>query len=1032
MLTIHTARENLDKEKFLFSEIGQTISQISERNAGGTKRVLLLVPEQFTLQSELNAFEYLQVPGFLTLDILSMSSLGRRIFAEQGGGNEIFISKYGKYMLLSKLLHRHKNKMESFRNLEASPQFVMRMDNMITEMKNFNIDPGDLQEIIGKMREDSLIRRKLSDVARIYADYNDILGKEQLDAADYLKNFTAKIVSSEFIRESEIWVSGFDYFSPALMDTMIELVKRAVHVSVLITGDLSLRFFSLTTQMANELVERASNAGTEGKILSVEETSQDAFQKESASEIRTIESVWCGAKRNGEPASLDGKDKGISSLKFAAAANFYAEAELAAAEVRRLVRDEGYRYNDILLLCNDMKVRAPMIKRVFSDFDLPIFLDERRTILHHPVLEYVLLLPEIVANGRSIASVFRLLKTGLSPVPRDLWEALEKYAKRYKIQGKRWETDFQWGDENTLPILNEGRKEVIRLLMAFENAYRESGTAAEKTDSLYRFLVEDAMLPNAIERMAEEEETQGRVDKADEMRGVWKMVLDVLFQMKVAIGDLPMSRAEYALVLRTGFESMNMGVLPPGKDQIVLGTMQRTRRGRVKAIFILGANDGLLPASEEEKGIISSDEKLRLEQSGFFLGRSDDTVLLEEQLAIYRNLAKASDFLYVSYAASDANGKDLRPSNVFRRLTEMFPTLPVATDFSDNAETGLPDAIQAPAEAMTHLSRRLAEVAGNVRFGEQEEIEPAWRGVYRWFADSETYKARLDKVRNGMLFEGKHARIDASFLARLGEIQLSSSALELYSRCPFSWFLRYGLKLEEDRVFELDSRHTGDVFHHVFMTYGQEMEQNTRSVSDPDSRWQTLSEGESRQMVETLFSETIRDFEGGLFHRGPIERYRSKRMGRIVADAAWAITRQIREGQIEQMYFETDFARNGRFPPIMVKGSDVEGHVMIRGRIDRIDVLRGDYVRVIDYKTGAEKFSPDDVMQGWQMQLMTYLQAVSARYKPAGVFYFKAKEPHINEALSADLVLEVQRGFKPEGIALEVTEAEEGAGGKSK
>lgn len=1046
MLRVFSARENTDKDRFLFSEIGKFLSGNNgvrrrltqsgdlrpDGRGEGAARVLLIVPEQFTLQAEQSAFAYLNIPGFMDLDVLSMTSLGRRIYDELGGGDEPFISKYGKFMLLSRLLYAHRDDMESFRGLEGSPKFISRLNDMITELKNFGVDAAALAEICGSLGGESLLTHKLADVQRIYADYEAALGETYVDAAGYLKNVTACISRSRFVAESVVWIWGFDYLSPALMDAVTELARQAVDVNFLMTGDPALPFFSLANELTEELLARARAAGVEAAAQVVP---REAFPRELPAEILQLEADFCGARDAGAGPSADGTDvPAPGSVRLMAAANFYEEAAQAAEEACRLIRDEGYRYSDILLLCNDMKVRAPIIERVFADYGLPVFMDIRRQTGHNPLLEFILLLPEVTASGRSLQTVFRLLKTGLTSVPRESWEPLEKYAKRYRIRGSQWRREFTWGEEDDLAAHNEARREIDALLSAFEDAYKESDTAAEKTDSLYRFLTVDARLPEAAERMAAALEEAGELEAAAQMRGIWNVVKEVFVQMKTVLGARPMSRAEYALVLRTGFESVNLGMLPPSRDQIVMGTMQRTRTGQAKVVFVLGANDGVLPASEADDDILSGDEKLRMEQRGHFLGRRDETVYLEEQLAIYRNLAKATQRLIMSYAASDTEGKDLRPSAIYERLTELFPGAEQGA-----VASGALARVQSPEQALAQLARALPELAESAADLTAPEAQ-VWQDVYLWFSASPAYKQRLGNLRAGMLFAGRHARVDARFIEALyskrpaaedcqvdlldsGElrnpvIETSPSAVERYSRCAFSWFLQQGLRLEEDRVFEIDTRFTGDVFHNVLMQYGEKLDASAGSPEDVDSLWQKISQEEAQEITGQIFTGAVESFQGGLFRKGPFESYRASRMQRIAAEATWAVTEQVRSGSVEKMLFETDFRAGGVFPPILARLP--EGQVSVRGRIDRLDVLRGGNARIIDYKSGADKFSREDVLAGWQMQLFTYLQAVSGRYTPAGVFYFPVREPRAEDKADGKTAATLKKKFKPEGVALAV------------
>jgi ATP-dependent helicase/nuclease subunit B len=436
---------------------------------------------------------------------------------------------------------------------------------------------------------------------------------------------------------------------------------------------------------------------------------------------------------------------------------------------------------------------------------------------------------------------------------------------------------------------------------------------------------------------------------------------------------------------------------------------------------------------------------------------------MEEELAIYRNLAKPLALLRVSYAASDSSGRNLRPSPVFERLCRLFPAVPVEKDIR-NARTddlpvpgprrpedepdfrrrSAPPSLQHPDETLDYLSDTLrAYVKG-------EPLPGVWRDVMAWYRANRP--ALLTRVESGLRFRGRRERVDARFVEGLYRKVTSPSALERYSRCPFSWFMTYGLGLKERRVAGMDDRSIGDVYHSVLMRFGRELSADGLSVRDERSRWRTITDEEIDAAARRLTAE---EYEAlSMAETGGAETeswsaaaasYRRDRVSRTAALAARMLTRQIREGAICANYFESAFGKDGDFPPIGTErmslaapsqtapapeqmtflnapGPPASAHppggIRIEGRIDRVDVLDGGYARVIDYKSGAQEFSIPDAMSGYQLQLMLYLKAVAERYKPAGVFYFRVKEPHIEDG-GADIEAALMRSMKLCGAAVD-------------
>lgn len=989
---------------------GRIAEDLKAPGGGGSPgRILLLVPDQFTLQAERNAFRYLNVPGLLDLEVLSMSNLGRRLLSESTGDGEPYINQYGKNMLLSRLLRHGKAQLSTLKNMEGSPEFAQKLSDIIAEMKNSGVTPDGLNGITGAMEEDSLLKRKLSDISVVYRGYEERISGNYLDSSDHLRRLAEKIPRSDFIANSRIWLLGFDYFSPLMTDVIIGLAERSPEMNVLLTAEPGNSFFALTNRFIETLCLRAE----EGSIPFAARSLPEGCGFDRPAEIAYIERAlfaWSAPAFSAPPTS---SEPSLPVMRFAAAANYYAEAETAAVRITELVRDHGFRYGDILVLCNDQDVRGRIISRVFSRYGLPLFMDRRKSVEHSPAPEYILSMISASSGGRRYDDVFRMLKTGLTGLPSEGIEELENYCLRYGIAGKLWDKPFTFGledrDEGYAEALENSRKAVVGLLSGFDGAFKGAKTAADKARALYVFLVEKARLPEKIEEMEERLLEEGKLEYSAEMAGIWDVVSEVIGQMSSVLGDLPMPADEFERLLRTGFASIKMGMLPTSPDQIVLGSMQRTRSGDVRAVFVLGANDGVLPAFKEDTSILNDEELKLLAEKHHILGRGEDQRLQEEQLAIYRNLSKPGDKLFVSYAVSDEGGNEIRPSLIFQRLRRLFPDVPVEKDIAGGLSDPM-ELVQSREASLSHLTEALR------RFMQGEPLHEVWRRVLGWYGANDPDS--MGNVIDGLTFRNRSERIGGEELEALlgGTVMVTSpSALEKYSHCPFSWFLDRGIRLTERRVHELDRRNVGDVYHEVLMHYGMELSKDGLPISDPRSAWRQVTKEDVYSMTDEIFGRVSEGFREGLLAAGDYERYRGDRMKRVIAEVAWALTEQVRDGGAESMKFEAGFGEGADIPPIEAA---YEGRtLLVRGKIDRLDVLQEGYARIVDYKSGQDSFSLEDVMSGWQMQLMLYLKAAASEYKPAGVCYFSITEPRVEDDGKKNIEEEIRKQFRMSGVS---------------
>jgi ATP-dependent helicase/nuclease subunit B len=1045
MINIYLGRENLDKDKFMFA-------QIADRLERG-KRVILIVPDQYTLQAEKNAFNHLKMPGLMDLEALSFSRLATRVFAEVGGGLKQFINNYGKYMMISRILLSENENLKVFKNMEGSADFVEKMNNFIAEMKNHNISQEDLVRIIEEEGDDSLLSRKLEDIERIYGAYESQMGEDKIDTADYLTMFISKISSSKFIKNSEFWISGFDYLSPKNIDAVLEIAQASGTVNIILTGEPSNIFFESTNALAEKLRRLALERGLDAKINSI--PGEYSRRTQGRKVLAHLEEQYCAMSPKVFPKMSDTQNqqtKSASSLndidskligdevtktqirtniELIEAANFYAEAETAAVGIIKLVRDYGIRYRDILVICNDMDKRASVIKRVFSEYDLPIFVDQRRGIHHNPALEYITALLEIAAEGFRRELVFKLLKTGLTSVTTAEIEELENYAIKFKINGYKWKREFKLTggeySEEKLDELNLIREQVVDLISEFINAFKKKVDVRDKTEKLFDFLNEKAQLPRKINHYQQELEETGSLEYAEEMSQVWEVILQIFDQLVEILGDQVLTNEEYEIILKTGFESIQMGMLPPSIDQILLGTMQRTRTGNIKAVFILGTNDGILPLYSGEETLLNEDEREALYTKGKIIGRNDRQIMDEEQMAIYRNLSKPSHYLFMSYSASDTEGGELRPSIIFEKIKRIFPSYPVKKDILNrDSQDSIMELIQRPVSTLNHLTDAMREwVTGTL-------MPKVWKDVLHWFDENESQ--RMNTIIEGLNFRNRREKIDEKYVADLykrsgtlqdGSIITSPSGLEAFSRCPFSFFVSRGIRLKESRIYELDSRNVGDVYHETLMQFSKSMCDDGLKPLDSNSKWNSMADAECEDTISHIYDQIEESYNQGLFKDSKYEQYRSQRFKRIITDVALEIKHQVQAGRIDEMFFETEFRRQAQFEPIVVKkdGKTIE----VAGKIDRIDILNSDYAKIIDYKSGREKPEREDIESGWQLQLMVYLKAVtesSRHLKPAGVFYFNIPEAHLEassktaDAIKEEMIDKLSSEYRMTGMVI--------------
>jgi len=978
MLHIHYGRERLNKDQYLFEKIqGET---------------LLVVPDQYTLQAERDAFFYLGKKGFMDLKVVGISRLGSIVLAEVGGGKRTLINKQGRHMLLTKIMTEENQNLQVYKNYRDNNAFIEMANNFISEMKQFNVDPSVLGEIIDTLPKLGFMYRKLSDIHRLYARYESLIEGKFTDTEDYISLFIEKICLSKTISGSTIWLYGFDYFTPKNLEVIEQLRKTAIDVHVVLTWDRG---------RTDENLFRI--AGTMIQKLSPDTISQigDEYIEPKNPAIASLEAQLFAMPA--EPSEL------TEGITLVASANIYGEAETAAGYILHLIRDKGLFLSDILVICNDLETRGSIYKRVFAEYGLDLFMDNKRDIMHSPVVNYILSLLDILGKGYRTEDVFRLVKTGLGPLTDDEILDLQNYVLKYKIRGSSWKKDFVKGvtDRNLgateearmaeISRLNAIRQTIISPILSFGKIFKTAATVSERVRVLYHFLTDTCNLPAKIEALMEEQKQDLQLELAQETAQIWNIAMENLDQLVEILGDERLSMETFGKLMTAGFEAVEVGILPPALDGLMMGTMQRTRSGLVKAMVVMGANEGVLPAEPQTDSILSEDEKLLLLEKGIELCKVDQIRGMEEKIAIYRNLSKATQYLWVGYAASDDKGASTRPSSVFEKIREIFPHIPVEKDVLNR---GWPlDLIQAKDATLRHLTATLREAKGGAEFPE------IWRLTLDWYAKNS--KNQLALIHKGLSANTKLNKITKPQVDALYKkdadagMSLSPSRLERFARCPFAYFVRHGLRPAEETLYEVGPLEMGDLYHRCLMVISTALTQ-TEPITSPDSLWMTVTKEETDKMVADFMELEIAGFGEGILASSKEQEYRSNRIATICKESAWMMITHVRKGNIVSMNFEEEFGRGKAIAPIEIHvGGET---VFIEGKIDRLDLLPGEKVKIIDYKSGADTFSETEATSGWKLQLMIYLRAaMEEKREPAGAFYFHIAEPSVDAStLSED------------------------------
>ena len=1005
-------RNNIESKDYMFGKIKESMKD---------NKIFIIVPDQFTLESEKIAIEKLDVKGLMDVEVLSFNRMSNRILEETGGNNKTLINKQGKHMILLRILSELDKELDIFSKSKNKKGFIELLNDLITEIKQSKISINDLEEMISEFNEDVILEKKLRDILVIYIKYEEYMEDKYIDNEDFSRIVYEKFSDSTLIKNSVVWIDGFDYFSPQMLDMIEQIFKESKETNIVLIDcndtDKDKDLFNISNYTISQCALVAEKVE---KTIEIDTVGTDYLIKQSR-EIAMLEKELFAYPNN----ILNEKTEDIEAI---ICSDYYSEVETVASKIVGLTRDNDYRFKDISVICNDISDYGSIIKRVFKEYGIPCFIDEKKSIMHNPFVEYTTALLEIFTNNYRYEDVFRLIKTNLSILKFKEYEKLENYVLRFGISGKKWKSEFTNGSEylkdEYIAEINNYREKFINSLEKIEKAIKEAKTPKDKTEVLFYHIQDEMNASEKIDIIVKHQRENEELEYIKELTQIWNVIVQVFDQVVEIVGDIAISMKNYSELISTGFEAVEIGIIPTTNDQVLVGTIQRSRSGKAKAVFVIGVNDGVIPSAMTEKGILGDIEKEKLKAKYYEIGRNSDFRIKEEKLNIYKTFTMATEKLFISYTSSNMEGKELKSSLLMDRIYKIFPDIKKEVDISNSKEYN--GKINTPYSTLKYL---IDETKKGIENGEYDD---AWKSTYNWYLKNNKYKSILAKINEGLFYKNRVKKINKELVRKLypTPLKVSASRLELYSKCPYSHFIKYGVNAHERKIREFSVAEFGQIFHAALMMFGEEIVRR-------DLKWEDVTKEECNQLVNEIIENLAHDFDEGILNQDNRNKFKIHRIKTAVEKTAWILTEHIKNGEFDKFSFETAFGEGKEYPPITVNLPD-DSKVLIEGRIDRIDLMKEDkdiYVKIIDYKSGGKELSLSDIANGFQLQLMLYLSATmngvkeqnkACDVKPAGVFYLKIDDPIIKseigvlneEAIKEMVEKEIKRKFIMDGLVL--------------
>lgn len=975
-------------------------SEIIQRSMKEPKKnFLIVVPDQFTMQTQKELVTMHEREGIMNIDVLSFGRLSHRIFEEVGGDDIPVLDDTGKSLVLQRVAASIKEQLPALGSHLHKQGYIHEVKSAISEFMQYGLgveDVGKLVEFSGKR---GALHYKLKDLELLYQNFLDYIQGHFITTEGKLDVLQRRLLYSEIIKDSVIVFDGFTGFTPIQNRLIQELMTLADEVCVTLTmgegekpfeKDGEQKLFHLSKKTACDLERLAKEAGVpRGEDIYVSDTASPRFGENHA--LAFLEkNLFRGVGK-----TFTGQQDNLHLLE---APTPKEEVHQTGLQIARLIREEGLEYRDIAVITGDMDSYAAFVEREFADMGIPCYIDRTRGIVLNPMIEYIKSALELFNRDFSYETVFHYLRSGLADFTTEETDILENYIIQTGICGKRkWSRLFthklkEMGtDEEPLQRINELRERFMEQVAPL--AGKEKTGAKEFVRTLYDFLVQNHV-QEKLQAMEKHFTEQNELTRAREYAQIYRLVIELLDQIYELMDEEQISRQEFLDILEAGFGEIEVGTIPQNVDRILVGDMERTRLKQVKVLFFLGVNDGNIPKNASKGGIISDMDREFLKESNLELAPTPRQQMFIQRFYLYLNLTKPSQRLYLSYARVNSAGKTLRPSYLIDTVKKLFPGMVVEQPWKQPVL----QQIVTPKEGVRYLAEGLRAYVENVpRQLEDHELF----ALYQAYEEQGEYQGLAEQLKEAAFYRYQSSGLSKAVARALygKNLENSVSRLETYAACAYHHFLQYGLSLKEREEFGFEAVDMGNIFHGV-------LDEFSRRLESSDYTWFNFPEEFGRQNVAEAMEQVAAEYGAGILYSSARQEYAITRMKRILNRTVATLQNQLLQGEFRPDGHELSFRYVQDMDAIDISLSKEE-KMRLQGRIDRIDVAEDAehvYVKVIDYKSGNQQFHLAALYYGLQLQLVVYMNAameLEARKHPdkevvpAALLYYHVDDPMV-------------------------------------
>ncbi len=931
------------------------------------KSSVLIVPEQFTFESERTVLKELGEKSALYVNVISFTRLFDEIGNAVGGIASAFLRDSDKIVFMNKTLRAIADDLKLWGKYKSSVSFAKTLLDTVGEFKINAITPQMLRDTANSI-DSATLKLKLNDLALIYETYDLMLGEKFIDPADTLTKIYESLKSFPYFKGKTVFLDSFKGFTGQQYKIIERIFSQADDVYISLTNDPEIEGeYSVYANIRKAIESIASIAKSRGVEVAEPIILTKSFY--SAPVISCMERLLAAGSTT--------QSENSENLVICKAQTVYDEADFAAATIRKLVRTEGYRYRDFVIIARDAEKYGSAVKAACKKNGVNCFYDSKIPLSAFPICAAAR--SAIEATDLSTEAVLDFYKTGLGTLNSDQIASLENYTFIWNIKGKMWETSWNMDPRGLttdddkdgkyaleLAEINRLREAAIKPILKFKNSF--SGNAKAMARAIVK-LFDECNVSQKLNEMCREYGGLNNNFYSDAIKSSYEVYMQILDSLVLCFGESSVTKKEFADALNLAVSLDSVGVIPQTLDEVIFGSADRIRPSRPKVAFILGANQGEFPKTIVNKGVFALGERKKLVASGINISDNGVEASINESYLVYSNLCCASEKLFISYSENSLTGERKEPSSFVSRIIEDLNCKPVDYPTEDN----LPETVSSAFSEYCRLLRSAPKKAA----------------ALKKVLDRTQMESNITALGEGNVKKQDTLTAETAKALYGKNIYMSATKLDAFNRCHFSYFCRYGLKAEKIKSADFNVLQRGTIVHYCLERIITEYK---KGIADLDYAFlDCLCDKYINEYLELVAGfDSVRDAK---------TEFLIGRISRSLKEVVHNISDEMKQCDFIPTHCELKIGKDGVIAPTHFPFDT--GDIILNGSIDRVDEYNG-YVRIIDYKTGSKSFKLPDILFGLNMQMLLYLYCIvrGKEFKGAkvGGILYKPSKRDINDS----------------------------------